>query len=63
MTATIHDDTDCDHCGSKATRRTCEGCGVTALITDCGHLDQPRPIAPYGIYGHNCSCDDCEAGS
>jgi len=56
----IADDTTCPHCDAEPTQRTCRGCGAAALITDCGHQDQPRPIAGNGIYGQDCSCDECE---
>ena len=56
MSAVIPDDLDCPHCGLRAERRTCEDCGVSAMITDCGHERQPRPISADG--GHD-YCDAC----
>lgn len=53
---TITDDTECLSCGEKPTQRTCENCGVSAMITDCGCKEQPRPIA---ADGHHNYCDEC----
>lgn len=54
----ISDDADCDveGCGVTAERRVCCACGVSALICDCGHYAQPRPIA---ANGHLDWCDAC----
>ena len=41
----IPDDVDCPSCGERAVLRTCHECGQSAMITDCGHESQPRPIA------------------
>ena len=59
----VHDDgsAPCPLCGQQSELRTCAGCGDTARIIDCGHMSQPRPIAPGGRYGGESSCDDCEA--
>jgi len=59
-TTTITNDTDCADCTAIAVLRTCAGCGAEALITDCGHQSQPRPIAANGIYGTEPSCESCE---
>ena len=50
-------DTDCDTCEVKAEERTCDDCGKSAVIADCGHQAQPRPIAasPDG----RLRCDGC----
>ena len=42
---TIPNDSACEECGTTPERRTCTECGQTAMITDCGHQHQPRPIA------------------
>lgn len=57
-TIEIQDDSDCDAngCGVRALRRQCCACGVSALICDCGHQAQPRPIAADGA---NDWCDAC----
>ena len=49
-------DQDCDDCGANAAERTCDGCGARAIVTDCGHYDQPRPIA---ALGNDMACEDC----
>ncbi len=46
MTNTIANDTTCTDCGAEPRFLACIGCGVSAQITDCGHMAQPRPIAP-----------------
>lgn len=56
--ATIPDDTRCEHCDIEPSLYTCDGCGVGAMLVDCGHQRQPRPIA---ADGHRCYCDDCYA--
>lgn len=42
----ISDDAEesCPECGEARRERTCSRCGVSALLIDCGHYDQPRPI-------------------
>ena len=63
-TTALTDDTDCLICDASATERTCSDCGATALITDCGHRDQPRPIAAGrgdGSELHRTYCGDCAA--
>ena len=47
----------CPHCGERATRRVCEKCGQAEWIIDCGHYEQPRPLAA-DEHGH-IVCDDC----
>lgn len=59
-TTTITNDTDCADCTAIAVLRTCAGCGAEAMITDCGHQSQPRPIAANGVYGTEASCESCE---
>lgn len=69
MTRTCSDfrapDVRCDYCGIDPSRRTCHRCGATALIVDCGHRAQPRPIAaglpPGGHDLHLDYCEDCVA--
>jgi hypothetical protein len=50
-------DPTCPRCGARPRLRTCLGCGAKALLTDCGHMPQPRPIA-IGRGGFN-YCVDC----
>jgi hypothetical protein len=41
---------------------TCDGCGITALIVDCGHQAQPRPLAAGRADGsalHRTYCPAC----
>lgn len=47
----------CNRCGEPARYRTCKTCGESAWIIDCGHYDQPRPIAA-DEHGEDV-CDDC----
>jgi hypothetical protein len=47
---------ECPDCGEDAVYRTCCRCKQGAWIIDCGHYDQPRPIA---AHGSNDYCDDC----
>ena len=35
----------CQTCGEPRRERECVGCGVKALVIDCGHYWQPRPIS------------------
>lgn len=58
----IRDDDDCNICEVTARKLTCERCGTSARITDCGHHSQPRPIAggdADGHQGHKTYCADC----
>jgi hypothetical protein len=55
----------CPECGTQAQLRTCDDCGETAWIIDCGHMSQPRPIAggrSDGSEGHRTFCTDCAEG-
>ena len=45
LTLTPYADADCEICPAQAERRRCVHCGITMMLTDCGHYDQPRPIA------------------
>ena len=49
----------CPRCGAAAEYRTCEVCGTSAWIIDCGHYSQPRPIAA-SQDGQRYLCEDCE---
>lgn len=43
-----HDDRPegrCGECRADVTLMQCVACGVKGYILDCGHLNQPRPIA------------------
>jgi hypothetical protein len=59
----------CPICEEPARWRECSICGKGAWIIDCGHQDQPRPIAhgrTDGSQGHRLFCEDCaeeEVGS
>lgn len=33
-------------CGARPQFRECYECGAAGNVTDCGHLQQPRPLAP-----------------
>lgn len=35
----------CADCGAEPRRLSCYVCGGAGLVTDCGHQEQPRPIA------------------
>ncbi len=52
------EDTTCDQCGAEPRALICDDCGETGTYTDCGHMQQPRPIA---ALGHHNYCDDCAA--
>lgn len=54
----IANDDDCASCGARAEQRTCERCGVSARIVDCGCKQQPRPIAADASCG-DLYCDRC----
>ena len=61
---TIADDADCTTpgcCGAIAQRVECCRCGVTARITECGHLSQPRPIASGTACGNDATRIYCAA--
>lgn len=49
---------ECARCEVQREQWTCDDCGLSALLIDCGHYDQPRPIAHDGG-GHHVYCDDC----
>jgi hypothetical protein len=58
----IPNDAPCPECGQQPELRACWACHVEAWITDCGHMGQPRPIAPGRISGldmHRVFCRDC----
>lgn len=56
-----HENGACPDCGEPARRRTCAGCGFSAMVIDCGHMPQPRPISA-GLYdGSRLDSDFCEA--
>lgn len=58
----IPDDPEmCDVCGTRAEWRTCDDCGLSARILDCGHMAQPRPIAAGRTDGSDLSHTYCEA--
>lgn len=52
----------CPECGARAETRTCDGCGRSAVVIDCGHQAQPQPIAAGRADGsdlHHTYCTDC----
>lgn len=52
----------CPICGTRAELRTCSVCGKKQWTIDCGHYDQPRPLAPGRKDGsdmNNTFCEDC----
>lgn len=55
----IPDDDDCAECGAAAELQMCCACGVTAMITNCGHQFQPRPLAAGRIDGSDGSSTYC----
>lgn len=46
----------CETCDVEAVHRTCDDCGESGWIVDCGHRAQPRPIA---ADGSRVVCDAC----
>ena len=48
----------CSECGAKPRYITCDFCGRSGYITDCGHQSQPRPIAATED-GWRVICEDC----
>ena len=60
-----HEGGYCPICEEGAVLRTCSVCGKTRWTIDCGHYDQPRPIAAGRVDGselHNDFCEDCAEG-
>ena len=59
QTMQVQDDAEesCPACGTPRQTYTCDDCGVSAKLIDCGHYAQPRPIAQDG--GGSVYCDDC----
>ena len=55
--AVIENDETCTQCGEEPKLRTCIDCGTSAETVDCGHQDQPRPLAvdPDG----EVRCEEC----
>lgn len=53
----IEDDEACPWCGTQPKEYTCDTCGISAMLTDCGHMAQPRPIAADDR--GNAICDAC----
>ena len=56
-----HEGGKCPHCGEKARLRVCCVCGVERWTIDCGHYDQPRPLAADPGRSGRVYCDDCFA--
>ena len=57
---TICHDTDCTICDQPAVRLVCVDCGAEGDVCDCGHMEQPRPIAASAHDGRPV-CAACEA--
>ena len=55
--AVIENDEACTDCGEEPELRTCVECGISAEMVDCGHQDQPRPLA--ADQDGEVRCDDC----
>ena len=55
----IENDPPCEACGAEPQRRTCVDCSRTADIVDCGHQDQPRPLA--ADQDGEVRCETCSA--
>ena len=52
----------CPDCNRTGHVRTCNDCGVSAYLVDCGDYAQPRPIASGRVDGSDQGhdyCDDC----
>jgi hypothetical protein len=55
-------DSPCTICGARPRLRVCAGCDAKALVTDCGHFSQPRPISAGrsdGMDLHHDYCEEC----
>jgi hypothetical protein len=55
---TLPDSCPCG-CGTEREERTCDECGTTATVIDCGHYRQPAAIS--AMPGGRDLCDDCFA--
>ena len=51
--------TGCPHCLEPAKYRTCSVCGDSLWVVDCGHQEQPRPIAAGREDGSQLHLDFC----
>ena len=58
--ATYPPDDPCADCGAAPEARTCCACGALAVLTDCGHQTQPRPIAAGRADGSDMGRTYCE---
>jgi len=65
-TTTIYDHEyeggSCPDCGTHAEHRICCECGENGWVIDCGHADQPRPLAAGrsgGMDAQHTFCDEC----
>lgn len=47
--------------GCEVRTYTCDGCGATYTGPDCGHVDQPTPVAPDPERGGRCFCLECDS--
>ena len=61
MTTTpeIANDPPCQACGTQPEQRECTDCAKSADIVDCGHQDQPRPLA--ADQDGEVRCETCSA--
>jgi len=57
----VANDPACPACAAQPRLRRCDECGVSAWITDCGHMAQPRPIAAGRYDGSRIDRDFCSS--
>lgn len=51
----------CPDCGEEPVLLSCHHCGVRGMVTDCGHLDRPRPLdTSLGVDWPVIVCHHCE---
>ena len=51
---------ECPECGTVGKNKTCELCGLTEYIIDCGHYDQPAHITGGKKDGSDLGTNYCE---
>jgi hypothetical protein len=54
----MNDKTKCPSCGQPAEHRTCDTCGTSAWVLDCGDYRQPAEISADTTTGEHI-CDMC----
>lgn len=50
------DESPCEQCGETARLISCDDCDAESWVMNCGHMQQPRPIAGDGSHT---VCGDC----